>query len=440
MPRRVEDIKPSNRRSIRDIPIRLSTPKKEIIDTVVHTHTPVEKPHHSTKKPTGLRWFLITIGVLIIFSGLGYIASTYFSRASFTITPVSMVAEIDGIYSTQDSSSGLTTASGTIPYSLMTVRGSASTTVSATVGPAVSTKSQGPVTLYNSYSTQSQKLIAGTRMANSSGRVYRLAGSVVIPGYTVSSKTTIPGSVNATIIADQPGDLYNITGASSISDFKMVSYKGTTKYDSIYARISAPIVGGMTGTQSIISTSVMSSSTSQLKTTIIADLLKQIHSVIPVGYIMYDSGYISSFSTTTSPGVDKAHGVVTVQGTVSGMLFKKSDLVNRLASAKTVSSFSPFKYDTSSLESLNVQIINDSTSTKSKVSSPIISMKVKGTIKLVGIVPVEEVVKKILGKTSEEAQKIFKQYSQVIDKVEGDVMPQWSNVPMNPSRVSVVVK
>ena len=436
MPRRVEDIRPSNHRSIRDVPkrtqqIHISKIKSDESEPI-SAHKTTLAPHVSVaqKKSTGLRWFILVIGIVVVFAGLGYIASVYFSRASFVITPKIAIMDVSNTFSTQDSAASTAIASGTIPYSFITVHGSASTTVPATVGPAISTKAQGPVTIYNSYSSQAQRLIAGTRLANASGKVYRLAGSVVVPGYTVSSKSTIPGSVNATIIADQPGDLYNITGASSISDFKMISYEGSSKYNTIYARITAPVVGGMTGTQSVVDPSVIASTTEQLKTGIITNLLQQIHSLLPQGYIMYDSGYTASFSTTTSAGPDKTQGVLTVQCTMNGMIFKKVDFLNRLASTTATASFGSFKYNTSSLESLNVTMIN---------SKSIISLKIKGTITLVGIVPVAELTKKILGKTSDEAHQIFKQYAQVIEKIDGDVMPQWSNIPMDPSRVSVTV-
>ncbi len=488
MPRRLEDIRPADHRSIHDVPTRtkkgslehkplpaaeshgrhihiskVKSDDKEPISshqTVLapqaHSHDNRHEHHVLPTKPrrksTGLRWLLITVGVIVVFAGLGYIASVYFARASFTIVPKSVLMEINSTYLAQDSTQGIVAATGTIPYSFITVRGSASSTVPATIGPAVSTRAQGPVTIYNSFSAQAQRLIAGTRMANSSGKVYRLTGSVVVPGYTVSGKINIPGSTNATIIADQPGDIYNITGDSSISDFKMVAYAGTPKQNTIYARLTSPIVGGMVGTQSVVSPSVAASTTAQLRSGITNDLLKNIHTLVPSGYIMYDSGYITSFSTTTTTNLDKTHSMLSVQGSVSGMIFKKIDLVNRLAGPTAASSFGSFKYDTSSLETLDVTVVNSSSAPstgsssttvkqiKAVASKPVISMKIKGTVKLVGIVPVDELIKKLLGKTSVEAQNVFKQYNQVIDKIDGEVMPPWSKIPTNPARISIVVK
>ncbi len=449
MARRLEDIRPSNHRTISDVQVE-SRKRKEESGKTVHIsriHSDDKEPisaHETTltslshfaekpkKKSSGLKWFLLVIGILVVFAGVAYVASVYFARASFTIVAKNVSMDVNSTYIAQDSTQNLPSASGTIPFTFITVRGTATTTVPATVGPAVSTKAQGPVTLYNSYSAQSQRLVAGTRISNSSGKVYRLTGSIVVPGYTLSSsKLIIPGSVASTIIADQPGDMYNITGASSVSDFKMIAYKGGPKYETIYARQTAPIVGGMTGTQSIVSPTVVASSTVVLRASMTSNLLQQIHATLPAGYILFDTGYTSSFATSTTSTIDKDHSQLLVQGSVSGMLFKKSDLLNRLAGATALSTFGQFKYDASGLDQLAVQVIN----TKS-----VISMKIKGTIKLVGIIPTDEIIKKILGKTSLEVENIFKQYASVIQSVDGEVMPPWSKVPMNPNRVNITVK
>ncbi len=462
MNRRLEDIRPSNRRSIRDIPSHPSP--THVGAKAVHPSQPVivaeeRKQDHrqehradhnhqhqplkfQKRKSSGLRWFIIITGVVVVVAGLGYIASVYFARASFTITPKSVSVDINSTYLAQDSTQGLVIASGTIPFSFITVRGSASTTVPATAGPAISTKAQGPVTIYNAFSVQSQRLVAGTRIVDSSGKVYRLSGSVVIPGYTMSSsKSIIPGSVNAIIVADQPGDNYNITSNSSVSDFKMLAYKGTTKYDTIYARLSAPISGGMVGTKSIVGSDVMASSTSALKTNIFSDLKKQIQMTIPNGYILYDTGFVSSFASSTTVSIDKGHSSVVLQGSVSGMIFKKSDLISRLAGPSAVSTFGQFKYDVSGLDQLVVSVISTaSTSTIKQTSKPIISMKMKGTIKLTGIVPVDEITKKILGKNSAQAESVFEQYGSVIENIDGEVMPPWSKIPLSLDKISIKLK
>ncbi len=465
MNRRLEDIRPSNRRSIHDIPAHKS-PAHVDVKAIHHSPQPVnvaeerrhdhkqehsqqnrpdhnhQQTHTHKRKRSGLKWLLLIIGLIVVVAGLGYIASVYFARASFTVTPKVASVDVNSTYLAQDSAQGLAIASGTIPFSFITVRESASTTVSASAGPAVLAKAQGPVTIYNAFNNQPQRLVAGTRVVNSSGKVYRLSGSVVVPGYTVSSsKSVIPGSIDTTIIADQPGDTYNITTNSSISDFKMIAYKGTTKYDTIYARLTGPVAGGMIGVKSIVSSDVIGSSTDALKSKIFSDLKKQIQLTIPNGYILYNTGFISSFASSTVISIDKDHSSMILQGSVSGMIFKKSDLISRLAGQAAISTFGSFKYDVTGLDQLAVSVMSTASPTSSKqVSKPIISIKIKGTIKLTAFVPIDEIIKKILGKNSVQVESIFGQYSQVIENVDGEVMPPWSKVPMNTNRISIKLK
>jgi hypothetical protein len=239
MPRRVQDIVPGGHRSIREVPIehvpetkRTSTAKPRTshikkldkltkdmeleiehlakADTKIQSHkAPVAETHphhhpHKTKKG-GFRWVLITFGIILVVAAIGFIASTYFSRATFTIVPKSIPVSVNGTIVAQHTSAAKTADS--LTYETITVRSTATTTVPASDGPSISTKAQGKVTIYNTYSENSQQLIAGTRIANSSGRVYRLTGSVVVPG---SGSNRSPGSVVATVVADQSGQAYNI--------------------------------------------------------------------------------------------------------------------------------------------------------------------------------------------------------------------------------------
>lgn len=436
MPRRVEDIKPAHSRSIRDIPkrVHISKVKSDDLEPISSHKISLAQPQKN-KKTGSLRWFLLSLGILIIIAGLGYIASVYFARATFTIVPKSVSVEINSTYLVQDSSLKMAATAGSIPYSSITMQGIATTTVPATVGPAVSTKAQGSVSIYNSFSTTAQRLVAGTRFVNSAGKVYRLAGSVVIPGYTIASKTIMPGKVTASIIADQPGESYNISGLGSVSDFKIIAYKGTTKYDSIYARLTGPVSGGMVGTQNIVNPTILASTTALLRKNITSDLVKQARITLPEGYIMYDNAHIDSFATTTTTGIDKSSSLLTVQGTVDVLIFKKTDLINRLAEVTAKSTLGSSKYETSGLEDLNVTI-NSSKSTKSTSGSNlVISMKIEGEIRLVSSIPAEEIISKILGKTSIEAEQVFKQYASVIESVDGEVMPPWSKIPTISSRV-----
>ncbi len=284
MPRRIEDIISNKHKSVRDIPLerherRIHIEKvKDDKDEPISSHRTVltEKVHVSTKskkKSTGLRWFILVIGVLILFAGVGYIASEYFSRAAFSVTPKKILVNIDAIRWAQNSVD-TKVGTSTILYDSILITKSASTTVSSTMGPVLNTKAQGEIILFNSYSTQSQRLLAGSIFINDSGKLYRLSGSTVIPGYKLSSsKSIIPGTIKAVIVADKAGAEYNINETNSISDFKIPAFKGTSKYGSIFGRLNSAFTGGFSGASRVISTSTLASTTALLQSQIISEAM-----------------------------------------------------------------------------------------------------------------------------------------------------------------------
>lgn len=471
MPRRVQDIVPADRRSIRDVsidrtspapdqkrsrkavggdvrPIREKTeqPEKDKDKEVelpihrAHEHSrrmPVTPPtppvrSRSNKRKKGM-WLVVTLGIIVVIAVAGYVASTHFARASFVITPKVIPVSVNGTYVAQAAP-----GNGGLTYEIVTLKGAASTTIPATSGPQVSTKAAGTVTVYNSYSGQSAKLIAGTRLSDGSGRIYRLTSTVVIPGYTKPGSSIMPGHVMAQIVADQPGDSYNIGSADTVSDFKIVAYQGTPRYDSIYARLASDISGGFVGTKKIINPSLQASTTAILRARLAAALFEQIRNTVPAGYMLYDGSYAPMFSPPLIDGSNPNSASITQQGVVYGFIFKKDDLVRAFAGSQAVTAFGSFDYSAPGLDTLAFSIANLKDYSPDKKTSLVIHAK--GSLKLVGTIPINEIKQKLAGISLAETQDIFKSYSPVIESGTGELVPPWAKVPKDPSHISVTVQ
>lgn len=475
MPRRVQDIVPNTHRSIRDIPVERGTllaplqppkekkyakvraqtsdmrqsskevPTRDINIQKIDTDKSDDKSNDTSKhsfiarsrrerRIKSKKWMYIVMGIVTTVAGVGYIASVYFSRASFTIMPKIVPISVNSTYISQN-----TPGKGILTYELAAVKSSASATVVATDGPKTSTSAKGKITLYNTHSSQSQRLIAGTRLSDDTGRIYRLTSSLVIPGYSTSAGKNIPGSIVTTIVADQPGQSYNILRTDSISDFKIVAYKGTTKYDSMYGRIATDISGGYIGTKKTISPTALASSSAQLRTQITDSLLAQIKGTIPDGYIMYPKAYVTSFGTPVISGSDPKSATVTIQGTLYGILFKINELVLHVAGEQAVATFDSFAYNTPGLDSLDFSIANIKDFSPNKKNTLII--KLKGDMSLVGSIPVETLKSKLAGLSLAETESVLRSYKPVIEieKSSGEITPPWSKVPSDPSRITVKV-
>lgn len=87
------------------------------------------------------------------------------------------------------------------------------------------------IKIFNTNSTQPQRLIKSTRFEDGGIKkyIFRLSDSILIPG----SQNGLPGSVDATVYAD--GDDYERSKISG--EFKVPGFLGTEQYDDIYANL-----------------------------------------------------------------------------------------------------------------------------------------------------------------------------------------------------------
>ena len=461
MPRRVQDIVPGEHRHVRDVPaerqVERAKPERPKIVRETKDAEPEQeiKIHHKPLGPLGpvskkhllvtpppprakrqgnrLKWLILALSIIAIIGIIGFVASSYYSRATFTITPKVIDVPVNGTFVAQ-----IASATSTLAYEVVTVKGAASSTVAATDGPSISTKSTGKITLYNSYSNQPVRLIAGTRLSSDGNSIYRLPGSVIIPGYTNPSGTIMPGKTVVSIVADQPGQAYNLTKSDNVDNFKVVAYKGGPRYESVYAKMATDISGGFVGVKKITDASAVASTTAKIKAYLTTSLLAQAKSAVPQGYIMYDNSYISSFATPDVGGVIERSATITLQGTVYGIIFKKNELLAKISNGQSGMSFGSFSYTSPGLEELQVAIVNLKDFSPSKKVSLV--MKVKGDVKLIGTVPVDDIVKKLEGISLAKTPDVFKSYSSVIASGTGELVPPWAKIPKNPKRIAVTVQ
>ncbi len=155
----------------------------------------------------------------------------------------------------------------------------------------VETKASGVITILNNNNTSPQKLITNTRFESASGKIYRIAESITVPGM----KGSTPGTIDATVFADSTGADYNLeSGALTIPGFK-----GSSIYTKFSAKVKTPISGGSSGTQSAVADEDLAA----VHTAILAELNKKIESEIQTKKPSADFIYLpdaTSFTTTNN--------------------------------------------------------------------------------------------------------------------------------------------
>lgn len=101
-------------------------------------------------------------------------------------------------------------------------------------------KASGTITISNAFSEATQPLVATTRFETADGKLYRLVDGVTVPGAKTEDGRTVPGKIDARVMADQPGTKYNLTSGT----FTIPGFKGGPKYEKITAEVKSAFAGG----------------------------------------------------------------------------------------------------------------------------------------------------------------------------------------------------
>ncbi len=452
MPRRVEDILPNEHRSVREIPIHdrddrskknLRTEGGEKIAIHRIATDPIKILEHNLKhsKPARKhsklpRKILIFLGFPVIVVVIAYIASSYFSRAVFTITPKVTPVEINFSYVASD-----VPKEGLLTYKIIEVESNSSSTVLATDGLSISAKAQGTLNIKNAYVPTARKLIAGTRFMSPDGKIYKLPSTIMIPGYKISATgAIIPGNISSLVVADQVGSEYNIDKNNIIKTFKIVAYEGGDKYDTIYGELASNISGGISGTKKSVLPSVLASTNADLKSKITDNLISKINSNIPADSFMFDKGYIMKFAEPIISGSVPNQAIITVRGTLYAITLNKDQLITKLAGQATIDSFGGLPFEAVGLDKVSFTLLNQKDFSPDKGGVAI--MQLKGSLSLTGKVSVGELKKRFAGLSLSETALILRSYSPIIDltKSFGQIVPPWSKIPKNADKISIIIK
>lgn len=271
----------------------------------------------NTKKKFGK--YLFFLGAFIVFA---FFILNFFASVKIFITPKveSFTFNNEKFTADQKNNENLT-------FEVMIVEGKEEKTVSFSNIEKLSTKAKGTVVIYNEYSTSPQKLLINTRLSDDDGLVYMTDKAITVPGYTKSGTKIIPGSVMITVTAQESGDKYN----SELKDFKIVGFKGTPKYEKIYARAKTGFSGGASGDFYIPTDKERGEINTDLEIKLKNALSKKIEAEIPEGYIFYPQSTQFVFSIDKNKFLSESKEAnIEANGKLSTVIFKEDLIKNEI--------------------------------------------------------------------------------------------------------------
>ncbi len=377
-----------------------------------------DEPKRSSKK-------VLYIGAFVLVVLLGFGVSAFFKSAKVTITPKNQTVNLDDTVSAKKDLSN-----GGLGFQVVTVVKDVEKNVEATGESQVIKKAQGTITIYNSYSSQPQKLVATTRFETPEGLIYRLINPVIVPGTSIKSGKTVAGSIDAIVEADKAGADYNI----GLKDFTIPGLKGDPKYSKMYGRSKTEMTGGFAGMQKTVSPDVISQSNVELQELLKAALSKDITSQIPADFVLYASSLTYTFNPVTQANSSTGGAVLKRRGTASAVIFDKG-LLSRALLAKLIPASVNDVVKVTNLEDLDFAYASG-TSSVSTASS--IAFTLKGNPQFVWVFDENKIKSELLGLSKKEAKNVIIKYP-TIKEAWIETQPFWNQtIPSDSNKVTVI--
>lgn len=370
------------------------------------------------------RWKIWLTLIVVLIIGLAFLVGTFFARAEVLITPKQQKITVSEVIRAGDISEG-------VPYEIITLAKTEGKSVSATESETVEERASGTIVIYNNHNSASQRLVKNTRFETSEGLIYRIQDSITVPGQTTKDGKIVPGSIEATVYADSPGEKYNIAE----TDFTIPGFKGDPKYKTFYARSKTPMTGGFIGVRKKVSESVKESTLAELKNILITKLTQEIKEQVPNNFIMFDEAVFTEFENAPQTDVTNSSVTINIKGTARVAIFDK-DLLETFISDKTAPAFNNEEVEFTGITSLQATI-KDKQSIDIK-NHQIFDMSIEGEGIIWTVFPEDRIKSELAGNSKGILQTVFPQYSS-IEEAKAKFSPFWKrSFPEDTKDISIV--
>jgi hypothetical protein len=439
MPKKIDDIiAPTGRKSIRSIPIpearRInivdSTPKGRGKQTETNFDEPImQRPRSSFGRTSSggkyskkFLWIGASLGVII----LAFAVFSLFSGATVTYTPATSALVFN-----KDTYTAYKTGDKVLLFSVIKLSGDKGVKTPASGEENVSIKAEGTIVVYNNTSKADQKLIKNTRFETPEGKVYRIPNEIVVPGQKTVDGALVPGSVEARVVADVAGAEYNI----DLSDFTIPGFKGDPRFTTIYARSKTPMTGGFVGTRKKVSEDDLAAANTSLQTSLKNELISQAEAQTPPDFIIFPNLVYITYSNLPQTNATDKGVTVNLHGDLYGVMFKRIDLANFLASKKLPGLSSPVEIP--DLNTLDLSFIAQGA--KDLLKADQLSFQVAGPATAVYLTDENALKKDLASKNKKELDSILKKSYPTILEASAVVRPFWKSVfPTDTTSIKII--
>lgn len=396
-----------DRRSIRRVPLsnRASEERDEEPDALIYEREEYEAEAVPPRRgPHTALWVAAGVFILLLGAALGL----SFRGASITVTPKTVSAEVRHSFTARKD--------GPLSYSVVTAVKTAEQSVPADAEKKVSEKAHGTIVIFNTYSPKPQRLIKNTRFENPQGLIFRIDRSLVVPGTSVKNGKTVPGSSEATVYADSPGEEYNIPP----SDWSIPGFKNDpARFRGFYARSRSAMSGGVEGMVKVPSADTEARARAALRAELEAELRTELAGKVPEGFVLFDGALaIASESLSLASGSGKT-ALVREKAVGTAYLLKKDELSKAIA-GKVLDSYNGLPVVIPELPRLQLTMDERPSGDKEEVR-----FALSGSATLVWAFDENAFRESLRGKPKAELASVLSAFP-TIEKVDVVIRPFWS--------------
>jgi len=379
----------------------------------------------SRPKARGIWWVTAVATALFII-----VLLNAFAGATVKITPKQERAFIEGTFSAFRG--GGSDDEMAIAFEVMDVTGESSIEIPATEERNSERRASGTIVIYNNHSTSEQRLVKKTRFEDTEGHIYRVNESIIVPGMRTEDGKVVPGSIEVTVYADEPGENYNI----GLADFTLPGFKGSPQYDKIYARSKTPMTGGFVGLEKVASLDAVAAAQQELEKKLSEKLLSDARSQTPDGSILAEYATIHTFERLDPVPSDNGKGMkVTVRGTLHVMVFEGKELA-RFIARRSIATYDDADVYFSDPSQLTIGIVPEGE--EHLVIDDAVTVSLGGTPYIVWDVDKKEVLSAIIGRSKKEFDETMKKFS-AIASAQASLHPFWKGeFPEDAKDISIV--
>ncbi|MEN9621767.1 MAG: hypothetical protein RLZZ67_201 [Candidatus Parcubacteria bacterium] len=416
-PTKVEQIEHVHKQDVEEI--RITHDETDTIETV-RREFESSRTRPNFKKKLKKNWKKIAlIGGSVAVVLLVVILSNIFHGATLTLTPRTKTQNIQSDYVAKKNA-----GSGELPFEIVSFKQTGSETIKATGEKQVDKRATGVVVIYNNYNTSVQRLIKNTRFATPEGLIFRITDSVTVPG----KKGAVPGSVEATIVADEVGDSYNV----GLKDFTIPGFKGDPRYTAFYARSKTALAGGFSGIQKVVAEADRVKAKAAIVAKVTADLIKQAYAEIDKNSAYFSNGYSVDFKSLAEASPSASEVTLREEGTLTLVVFNKQLLAGAIA-REEISKFDGQPVVITNLDKITFKPKSDF----KPATADSITFNLSGPASFEWYYDETTLKQALLGKSRSEIPAVLQKYP-TVEKADISLRPFWSrSFPDSPDKILI---